>query len=242
MTEASPGILYGVGVGPGDPGLLTILAAEILGRVDMVLTASATTNEDSLAARIAAPHLRSDVPCRKLAFPMTTDRAVLEKAWDENAAIVAEILRSGLSAAFLTLGDCLTYSTYAYLLTHLRRVMPEAEIVSVPGITSYQLAAARLNRPLVQGRETLAVLGGAADGDETEALIKNADNLAILKSYRETPTMLTRLGELGLLDRSALCVNLGLPGEAVLDDLTVDRPHPPNSYFTLTLVNKRPKE
>jgi precorrin-2/cobalt-factor-2 C20-methyltransferase len=229
-------------VGPGDPGLLTIRAAEILGLVDVVLTASASANEDSLAAKIAAPHLRTEVPCRKLPFPMTSDLEVLERAWDENAAIVAGILRSGKSAAFLTLGDCLTYSTYAYLLRHLKKAMPEARIESVPGIASYQLAAARLNRPLVLGRETLAVLGGAADNDQMEALLENADNLAILKSYRETPALLKRLGELGLLSRSALCVNLALPGEAIFDDLSLERPAPPGSYFTLTLVNKRPKE
>ena len=235
----APGKLYGVGVGPGDSGLLTIRAAEILSIVDIVFTASASKNEDSLAAKIAAPHLKADVPCRKLPFPMTSDRSVLEKAWDENAKEVSEILRSGKAAAFLTLGDCLTYSTYAYLLSHLRKAMPEAEIESVPGITSYQLAASKLNRPLVQGRESLAILGGASEGEEMEILIQNADNLAILKSYRETPALLKRLGELGLLGRSALCVNLGLPGEAVYDDLLIERPPPPQSYFALTLVNKR---
>jgi precorrin-2/cobalt-factor-2 C20-methyltransferase len=234
------GVLYGLGVGPGDPGLITIKAAEILGKMDVVFTASASANEDSLAAKIAQRHLRADVPCRKLAFPMTNEKNVLEKAWDQNALAVAEVLRSGRSAAFLTLGDCLTYSTYAYLLRHLARVMPEAKIESVPGVTSYQLAAARLNRPLVQGRETLAVLGGA-DGPGLEALMESADNLAILKSYRETPEMINRLKVMGLLDRSAICANLALGGETIIDGLEED-PSLPKSYFTLLLVNKRSRD
>jgi precorrin-2/cobalt-factor-2 C20-methyltransferase len=172
---------------------------------------------------------------------MTSDKAVLEAAWDQNALTVAEVLSEGRSAAFLTLGDCLTYSTYGYLLKHLRRVMPRARVESVPGVTSYQLAAARLNRPLVQGRETLAVLGGSTDGPELEALLAGADNLAILKSYRETPAMLERLKAMGLLGRSALCANLALGGEAVIDGLD-GLARLPESYFTLLLVNKRGRD
>ena len=234
------GTLYGLGVGPGDPDLLTIKAAQVLGLVDVVFTASASKNEDSLAAKIAAPHLRPEVPCLKLGFPMTSDREVLERAWEDNARQVAAQLSAGRSAAFLTLGDCLTYSTYAYLLDSLKIAMPEAKVVSVPGVARYQLAAARLNRPLVLGRETLAVLGGAG-GDDAEALIESADNLAILKSYRDTPAMLAHLGRLGLLGRTALCANLALPGEVVIDPMEGSAARIPGSYFSLMLVNKRPR-
>jgi precorrin-2/cobalt-factor-2 C20-methyltransferase len=238
---AGEGVLYGVGVGPGDPGLITIKAVRILSEVDEIFTASSSSNEDSLAARIASPHLRPGATIRKLGFPMTADQAVLSAAWEDNARQVAATLRAGRSAAFLTLGDCLTYSTYAYLLQHLRRVMPEARVESVPGVASYQLAAARLNRPLVLGRESLAILGGSTGGPDEEAVLAAADNLAILKSYRDTPAMLAKLKALGLADRTALCANLALPGETVVDGVG-DLKEPPKSYFTLMLVNKRPRD
>jgi precorrin-2/cobalt-factor-2 C20-methyltransferase len=231
------GTLYGIGVGPGDPGLITIKAVEILGIVDEVFTASASEGEDSLAGKIAQPHLRSTAELKKLVFPMTKDNDVLEKAWKNNAAEVAKCLKAGRSAAFLTLGDCLTYSTYAYLLRHLFDIMPDAKVESVPGITSYQLAAAKLNRPLVLGRETLTVLGGATDGN-FESLCQTSDNLVILKPYRGTNDTLAILKRLGLADCTALCANLSLEGETIIDGLNKDFTQP-KSYFSLMLVNKR---
>jgi precorrin-2/cobalt-factor-2 C20-methyltransferase len=235
------GTLYGLGVGPGDPGLLTIAASKLLGEVDDIFTASSSANEDSLAAKIAAPYIKTGAVTTKLGFPMTSDRAVLESAWDRNANVVATSLKGGRSAAFLTLGDCLTYSTYSYLLKHLFKIMPEAKVVSIPGITSYQLAAARLNRPLVMGRETLTILGGASDEQEADSLARLSDNLVILKSYRETSAMIEKLKDMKVAGQAALCANLSLAGETVIDGLE-ENFTVPNSYFSLILVNKRPRD
>jgi hypothetical protein len=93
------GTLYGRGVGPGDPELLTLKAARILGRVDAVLAASSTKNDYSLSLDIVRPHLRPGVEVIRLGFPMTRDREVLESAWEKNAALAADILKSGRDAA-----------------------------------------------------------------------------------------------------------------------------------------------
>jgi precorrin-2/cobalt-factor-2 C20-methyltransferase len=236
-SAVEPGVFYGLGVGPGDPDLLTVKAVKILGQVDKVFTAARSDGERSLAGRIAAPHLRPGVVAENLAFPMTEDFEILEKAWRRNARTVADVLEAGLSAAFLTLGDCLTYSTYAYILPSLYEIMPQAKVVSVPGLTSFQLAAAKLNRPLVSGRESLTILG-AAESENMETLLAASDNLVLMKTYRDTQTAVKKIKQLGLADRAALCANLALEGETIVDGLDEESAIP-KSYFSLILVNKK---
>ncbi|MDR2367049.1 MAG: precorrin-2 C(20)-methyltransferase [Deltaproteobacteria bacterium] len=232
------GTLYGIGVGPGDPELITLKAVSVLGQVDRVFTASTSETEESLAGRIAAPHVREGVEVRKLVFPMTVDGRRLEAAWLKNAVTVAEVLDAGLSAAFLTLGDCLTYSTYAYLLRYLMDIRPSARVVSVPGIASYQLAAARLNRPLVLGRENLTIFGGGKMGEGFDALCRASDNMVIMKPYRDMAEAIGRLRAMGLAGKAALCANLSLGGELIIDGLDGGFAEPAG-YFSLLLVNKR---
>jgi precorrin-2/cobalt-factor-2 C20-methyltransferase len=231
------GTLYGLGVGPGDPELITLKAVNILKKVDEIYTASTSENEDSLAGKIASPYLRPNTGAKKLVFPMTSDQNKLESAWRKNAETVAATLDRGLSAAFLTLGDCLTYSTYAYLLQYLLEIKPKAKIVSVPGITSYQLAAAKLNRPLVLGRESLSIMGGTTDHGFTQ-LCEASDNLVILKPYRGTADVLDRIKAMGLASQTAICANLDLEGETIIERLDKDYVKP-NGYFSLLLINKR---
>ena len=116
MTQ---GILYGIGVGPGDPDFITLKAVRVLSTVDMVFAASAVKNSQSLAAEIAKPHLRASVPIQILPFPMTRNKQAKEAAWQDNARTVIKVLEQGKNVAFITLGDCMTYSTYGYLLKHI---------------------------------------------------------------------------------------------------------------------------
>ncbi|MDR1870992.1 MAG: precorrin-2 C(20)-methyltransferase [Deltaproteobacteria bacterium] len=233
------GSFYGLGVGPGDPDLITMKAVKILNRVDTVFTASSSTNEYSLARRIGLKYLRAGVETRNLPFPMTEDEVALNAAWRANAATIAEVLRSGRSAAFLTLGDCLTYSTYAYLLPILAEIIPEAPIVSVPGITSYQLAAARLNRPLAQTKESLAILSGGGDPEVFETLLDHSDNVVIMKMGRVREEIVDLLKKKNLAPKTALFAKLGLDGEKIDDGL--DQELDPPTYFSLMLVTKRNK-
>ena len=236
---ASIGTLYGIGVGPGDPDLLTIKAVNILKRAGRVFTASSTKNEYSVARNIAAPHMREGAETENLEFPMNfEDEEALNSAWRGNAEKVAEVLRRGESAAFLTLGDCLTYSTYSYLLKSLREILPEAKVESVPGITSYQFAAARLNRPLCLHREALTVTSGTDSEETLSQLLDISENVVIMKSYRGSEKVVELIREKGLAGKAAVCCNLGLPDEFILDGVEGGLPdrYP---YFTLFLVNKR---
>lgn len=230
------GTLYGIGVGPGDPDLITLKAVKTLQKADVVLAAASTKNEASLALSIAAPHLAPDAQTLRLDFPMTRDPAALAAAWRDNADTVAKILDAGKNAAFLTLGDPLTYSTFGYLARELA-LRTDAPVEVVPGVTSYQAAAARTGRVLVESGESLAVVSGVADEASLTRVLESAQSAVILKAYKNLPAIRRVLGRLGLGEACVFVTRLGLEGEEVrhgLDNL----PEKP-SYFSLILVRRR---
>jgi precorrin-2/cobalt-factor-2 C20-methyltransferase len=231
------GTFYGIGVGPGDPDLITVKAVKILNQVDLVFTASSTKNEYSLARQIGLKYLKSGVEAIDLPFPMTEDEAVLKEAWRANAIQVADVLNSGRSAAFLTIGDCLTYSTYADLLPVLSEIIPKAPIVSVPGITSYQGAAARINLPLVMAKESLIVLSGG-DEESLENALELGDNVAIMKMGHNRDRVVATLKKKNLADKTTLFSQLDLAEEKIVRGLDQELTDPP-TYFSLLLVTKR---
>ncbi|MDQ7834649.1 MAG: precorrin-2 C(20)-methyltransferase [Humidesulfovibrio sp.] len=230
------GTLFGIGVGPGDPELITLKAVNRLKQVDVVFAAASTKNEASLAQSIAAPHLREGVTVIRLDFPMTRDEAVLASAWRKNADIVAGQLALGKDAAFLTLGDPLTYSTFGYLLRTLNGLLSQIPVQVIPGVTSYQAAAAFTGRVLAESGENLAVVSGVAEEAELERILSAADSAVILKAYRNMPTIRRVLAKLGLADSAVFVTRLGHEGEEVITGLNnvPDKP----SYFSLLLVRR----
>lgn len=228
--------LYGIGVGPGDPELITLKAVNVLKKADVILAAASPKNDESLALSIAAPHLRPGAQVLRLDFPMTRDEAVLKAAWKKNAEAVAEVLGSGRTAAFLTLGDPLTYSTFGYLLRTLNGLLSEIPVEVVPGITSYQAAAARTGRVLVESGEDLAVVSGVADEESLRKSLATAKSAVILKAYKNLPVIRKVLDELGLTKASVFVTRLGHEGEEVITSLDAvpDKP----SYFSLILVRR----
>lgn len=230
------GTLYGIGVGPGDPELITLKAVNTLKKVDVVFAAASTKNDFSLAQQIAAPHLRAGVDIVRLEFPMTRDQQVLDTAWRANADAVIAVLAKGRDAAFLTLGDPMTYSTFGYLLRTLNGLLSEIPVRVIPGITSYQAAAAHTGRVLVESGESLTVLSGVAPEEELEAALKSADSAVILKAYKTMPVIRRVLTRLGLAESAVFVTRLGHEGQEVITGLN-NIPEKP-SYFSLLLVRK----
>ncbi|ACL02153.1 precorrin-2 C20-methyltransferase [Desulfatibacillum aliphaticivorans] len=233
----NPGTLYGIGVGPGDPDLITLKAARILGQVDVVFAASSTKNSHSQAVEIAKPHLKESVPIRMIPFPMTKNKDAMEKAWEKNAQDIIDVLEDGKSAAFITLGDCMTYSTFGYVLQNIQRLAPHIAVVSVPGITSYQAAASRLNTPLVEGEESLTLLSGVNGGGRFREISDHADNVVFLKAYKNAGDIAQALGEGGMDGNSVGVVKCGLEDEQIITDINVFREKAPN-YWTLIISKK----
>ncbi len=232
-----PGTLYGIGVGPGDPDLLTVKAIHVLQKVDIVYTAASTKNDYSLAVNIARAHIPAQTEIRALAFPMTKDRHATHQAWEANARTIAAVTAAGRQAAFLTLGDPLTFSTFGYILKYMRRLFPDLPVVTVPGITAYQASAAALNMPLVEGEQSLLVVSGAYGGNRLAGQIEKPDTVVFMKAYRNVNGICAALENADMLAHSAGVVRCSLPEQEIVADVKTLESRSPN-YWTLIIARK----
>jgi precorrin-2/cobalt-factor-2 C20-methyltransferase len=142
MFVMNTGCFYGIGIGPGDPELVTVKAAKILSGCDHIFVPRPETNQDSMALEIARQFIKPDAQIHPLMFPMTTDPDTLSQQWSDAALQVLAVLTQGKDVCFLTLGDALLYSTYLYLLRELKSLSSSLQIITIPGITSFSAAAA----------------------------------------------------------------------------------------------------
>ena len=234
------GTLFGIGVGPGDPDLITLKATKILRRVHVVFAAASTKNSHSLAVNIAKPHIPETTSIKMLSFPMTKDEKETRESWAENARIIINELLQGKDVAFLTVGDSMHYSTYGYVLKHIKASAPYITIESIPGITSYQAAAARLNTPLVEGEESLLITSGVKGGDRLRQFSSKPENVVFLKAYRNVKDIISAVNEADLFQDCVGISKCGLPGEEIVTDLKKFANRPPN-YWTLIIAKQKKK-
>ena len=136
------GKLFGVGVGPGDPNLLTIKAAEVLRQVDVVCIPRSRVNSDSVAMQIAGAYISPAAEIMEVLTPMVRDAQTLEAEWRRGAEKIANCLLNGKNVAFITIGDSMLFSTYTYLMKKVREIIPNVVVESIPGVTSFSAAAA----------------------------------------------------------------------------------------------------
>jgi precorrin-2/cobalt-factor-2 C20-methyltransferase len=237
MNTLHYGTLYGIGVGPGDPDLIPLKSIRIIQRVEVIFAASSTKNAHSQAVTIAATHIPETSDVRLLPFPMTKDQAVKEACWQEHARTIIAELEKGHDVAFLTMGDSLTYATYGYVLKYVLALAPDAPVVTVPGITAYQAAAARVNRPLVEGEESLLVLSGVEGGQRLRQLSETVENVVFMKAYRNAGDITDALEETNMLESSVAVANCCLANEEVIEDVKTLRRRKPG-YWTLILAKK----
>ncbi len=231
------GTLYGIGVGPGDPELITLKALKVLQQVPQIFASCSSKNNYSLALNIVRRHLNG-AGIEHLPFPMTRDPQALQDAWEKNARRVLEVLEAGSDAAFVTLGDPLTYSTFGYLLKTIKRLQPEVRVVTIPGITSYSAAAALTHTPLTEGEESFYVVSGALGAARLREVVERTENIVMLKTYRNFGEIYQALEELDLLDRATCISRCGLEGETVVQNLR-DYKGQPMPYLSMIIIKKK---
>jgi precorrin-2/cobalt-factor-2 C20-methyltransferase len=235
------GTLYGVGVGPGAPDLLTLRAVDVLGHVEVILAAASPNNDYSAALNAARPYLRPDARILRLEFPMTRRKDSLREAWNAAAQKVREVLEGGENAAFLTIGDPLIYSTFGYLLRTLQESAPVPPVRIVPGITSFQAAAARTATVLCEGVESLRILSGLNDEEELFHELEGADTVALLKVYRNAPAVAGALRRAGRGADCLLASHVECAGERLvrgIGDVNPDIADASPPYMSLILSRK----
>lgn len=227
------GTLYAVGVGPGAPDLVTLRAARVLGAVPVILAAASPRNDASAALETARSHLRADARILRLDFPMTREGATLRAAWRTAAETALAVLAGGEDAAFLTIGDPLVYSTFGYLLRTVRALAPEIPVEIIPGITSFQAAAARTETILCEGEQSLRILPGIRRGEDLAAELAQGEMAVILKAYRNFPAIVRALAATGRAADALLASHVERPEETLRRGVDESDARPP--YMSLIL-------
>ena len=241
---ASPGWrLTGVGVGPGDPELLTLKAVRVLREADVVFAPTTALDKPSRAERIVRE--ATGVTARRLVFALddtgglTVARAA---AWDEAARIVLEAFNSGARhVAFATLGDPNLYSTFAYLArTIVERGDARVTVRTVPGITAMQDLAARVALPLAEGGEPLTLVPASGSDEEraleaVRAALAGPGTVVVYKGGRRLDELIAAVEHAGRADGAILGTELGLATEQV-SPLAAHPEGATPSYFTTLIV------
>ncbi|MHB9149354.1 MAG: precorrin-2 C(20)-methyltransferase [Thermoleophilia bacterium] len=226
--------VYGIGVGPGDPKLLTLRAAEVLRSAGLVMAPRASAGHDSVALGIVREHVPGGCKVVEAVFPMSNDRGERNVAARDAADLLATTARSGLIAVMVALGDAMTYSTWGYVLRELRARHADIPVETVPGITSFAAAAARLGEPLAEGSDPLLVWPGSPP-DNLGDLLTIAPNMVALKVGRDLQALLAAARSAGA--RAAAVRRLGMKGEQTALD-AADLLGGPTDYFTTAIVHK----
>ena len=235
------GTLWGVGLGPGDPELVTVKAARLIGEADVVAYHSARHGR-SIARGIAAPYLRPGQIEEHLVYPVTTGTTdhpggyagAMEDFYREAADRIAGHLEAGRNVALLAEGDPLFYSSYMHMHTRLTQ---RFDAVIVPGVTSVSAASAATGIPLVQGDEVLSILPGTLPVDELTRRLADADAAVVLKLGRSYPAVREALSASGRLDDAFYVERASSTDQRVLPAADVDAAGVP--YFSLALVPGR---
>lgn len=223
--------LYGVGVGPGDPELMTLKAIRTVGKCDIVAIPKSgqAINVAYTIAKGAIPDL-DEKKLVELDMPMIRDKGKLNQCHDEAAEKVKAWLNEGKSVAFLTLGDPTIYSTYAYVHNRVRDAGYETEII--PGITSFCAVSARLNCSLTEAEEALHVIPASYEGG-LEALDLKGTKV-LMKSGKFIGSIKEHLKNMENPPTVKMVERCGMEGERVFH--SIDEIDEDASYFSVLIV------
>lgn len=235
--------LHIVGVGPGDPGLITRKAFHILETAPVIATPKGSKNGNSTALSIVEQAM--DLSGRKiihLYFPMqkihkkTGPPTGVREAWDEAAEQIIGFLEQGKDVVFPTLGDPAIYSTGYYLYETILNRKPETRVEFVPGIAAMSSCSAATGVPICLGDDKLAVIPATFAVEEIRNTLKNFDTVVLMKIHRVLDQLIELLTDLDLLDHAVLVERAGMKDERIHNNLAkiTDEVH----YFSTLIVRK----
>ena len=225
------GRLYGVGLGPGDPELMTLRAARLISGA-AVIAYPALVGGESFARSIAADLMPDGVKEIVIEVPMTIDRAPAQAGYDRGAANIADALECGKDVVCLCEGDPFFYGSFMYLFA---RLSDRFEVHAVPGVTSITACAAVAGMPLAARNERVTVLPGPLNAQELQTRIEGAETVAIMKVGRHLGKIRNVIQGLGLLEQAVYVERASLPEQVVcpLADAPENAP-----YFSMILLTK----
>jgi len=213
------GTLYGVGVGPGNPELITVKAMRIIESCPNLFVPKARLKGESVALHIVRRYVSERTNVRELVFPMVTDKAELDKKWKESASEISQTLQSGQDACFVTLGDCLLYSTYIYLLRAIKKILPDVDVVTVPGVNAFSHVAALTNFPVGEAKRTVTIVPTSDDLDIVRGAVSGGGTVILMKVGKRLENVLNTLEEMDAIEGSVFVSNAGMRNERIETDL-----------------------
>jgi len=230
--------VFAVGVGPGDPELLTRKAERILRQADVILAPVSNPGEASVALDTVREFLdegRQEIIIHQ--FPMTSDKARLIPAWQEAAALIANRVEAGQDVAFITIGDPLLYSTFIYLLRIFRETYPHIAIEIVPGISSINTSAAVACFPLAEADERIAIIPATAGMEKVIEAMASYDTVVLLKVKPFFAEILEVVRQMGRERFTVFVERVGGVRQKVLTDPLEMAAHAPD-YLSLMIIRR----
>ncbi len=224
------GTLYGVGLGPGDPELVTLKAARLIAGA-AVIAYPALEDGDSLARGIAADLIPEGAREIVLRIPMLDQRGPAQAAYDRGADEIAAALRAGDDVVMLCEGDPLFYGSFMYVHA---RLSGQFDVQVVPGVTSVTACAALAGLPLAARNEVLTVLPGTLPDDALRSRLEMAQAAAIMKVGRHLGRIKAVIDALGLMERAVYVERASLPNQRVMPLSEVDEA----PYFSMILLTR----
>jgi precorrin-2/cobalt-factor-2 C20-methyltransferase len=229
---------FAVGVGPGDPELLTRKAERILRQADVILAPVSNPSDASVALETVREFLdesRQEVIIHQ--FPMTSDKTRLIPAWQEAVDLIAGWVAAGKNVAFITIGDPLLYSTFIYLLRIFRESYPQIAIEIVPGISSINTSAAVAAISLAEADERIAIIPATAGMDKVVEALAQYETVVLLKVKPVFGEILKVLGQMGGKRSAVFVERVGSARQKVLTDLAEMAAHTPD-YLSLMIIKR----
>lgn len=231
-------MIYAIGVGPGDPELLTRKAEKVLRRADVILAPVSNPAEASVALETIREFIdeeRQQIIVHQ--FPMTSDRSRLIPAWQEAAGLIAGHAQAGREVAFITIGDPLFYSTFIYLLRILHEQWPDLPVEIIPGISSINAAAAQVPLPLVESEEKMAVVPATAGIEQIAAAMARFETVVLLKVKPLYADIMELLRQTGRQGSTVFVERVGSPRQIILTDFAEISAYSPD-YLSLLIVKQ----
>lgn len=236
--------LIGIGVGPGDPELLTVKAVKAIQNADVIMCPASKEDRPSIALSVVSTLIdkSKNQEIIKLVFPMTKNKEVLESTWKKNAKIMAEKVLSGKNVVYLTVGDPYLYSTWIYMHKEIGANHPTMKISVIPGIVSMFTFASKVGVSIAEGSEKVSIIPSCYDLSTVKEIAKNSETMVFLKDGRYFDQVIDLLKEAGFPENSIFAIgqDLGTENE-IIRKLTLGEVNDgtlTSKYFSILVVKR----